>query len=105
LHASIRPGPDATFEELEPVQGVIKSYDPVTRDGVVVRDRDLTQYDLAADALEGSVFRMLRQGQRVVFELDDEGFATGLHFGSEIDLGTPAYLDPSSMVHPAPEAH
>ena len=40
-------------------------------------------------ALEGSIFRMLRQGQRVVFDLDDAGRATGLHLGSEIDMGTP----------------
>eukprot|EP01041_Mallomonas_annulata_P027149 gene27148-48673_t len=47
------------------VKGVIKSYDPSTGDGVVVRDTDLSEHDLAPDALEGSVFRMLRQGQRV----------------------------------------
>jgi CspA family cold shock protein len=71
------------------VQGVIKSYDPSTGDGVVVRDTDLSEYDLAADALEGSVFRMLRQGQRVVFDLNDHGQASGLRLGSEADMGTP----------------
>ena len=55
------------------MQGVIKSYDPGTGDGVIVRDTDLAEYDLAADALDGSVFRMLRQGQRVIFDLDDAG--------------------------------
>jgi cold shock CspA family protein len=71
------------------MQGVIKSYDPGTRLGVVVRDTDRSEYDLAADALEGSIFRMLRQGQRVVFELDAEGRATRLRLGAEIDMGTP----------------
>jgi cold shock CspA family protein len=71
------------------VQGVIKSYDPSTRDGVVVRDTDLTEHELAPDALEGSVFRMLRQGQRVVFDLDDNQRASRLRLGSEIDMGTP----------------
>lgn len=71
------------------MQGVVKSYDPGTRIGVVVRDTDRSEYDLAADALEGSVFRMLRQGQRVVFELDEQGCATRLRLGSEIDMGTP----------------
>ncbi|MCB1000583.1 MAG: hypothetical protein R2713_00605 [Ilumatobacteraceae bacterium] len=71
------------------MQGVIKSYDPTTGDGVVVRDTDLSEYDLAAGALEGSVFRMLRQGQRVVFDLDDHGQASGLRLGSEADMGTP----------------
>ena len=71
------------------MQGVIKSYDPTTGDGVVMCDTDLADYDLATDALEGSIFRMLRQGQRVVFDLDDAGRATRLRLGSEVDMGTP----------------
>jgi len=72
------------------MQGVIKSYDPTTGAGSVVRDTpDLTEYDLAAGALDGSIFRMLRQGQRVVFELDDSGRATTLRLGSERDMETP----------------
>jgi cold shock CspA family protein len=73
------------------VQGVIKSYDPGTGDGVVMRDTDLSEVDLARGALEGSVFRMLRQGQRVVFDLDGEGRATALRLGSEVDMGTPGF--------------
>lgn len=71
------------------MQGVIKSYDPVTGDGAVVCDTDLADYDLAPGALEGSIFRMLRQGQRVRFELDADGRATHLNLGSEVDMGTP----------------
>jgi CspA family cold shock protein len=71
------------------MQGVVKSYDPSTGDGSLVRDTDLAEFDLAADALAGSVFRMLRQGQRVVFRLDDDGRATELRLGSETDMGTP----------------
>jgi CspA family cold shock protein len=71
------------------MQGVIKAYDPATGDGVVMCDTDLADYDLAADALVGSIFRMVRQGQRVVFDLDDEGCATRLRLGSEADMGTP----------------
>jgi len=71
------------------VQGVVKSYDPVSGDGIVVRDTDLSEYDLAGNALEGSFFRMLRQGQRVVFQLDDAGRATQLRLGSERDMETP----------------
>jgi CspA family cold shock protein len=72
------------------MQGVIKSYDPATGDGSVVRDTpDMTEYDLAANALEGSVLRMLRQGQRVLFELDGDGRATTLRLGSERDMDTP----------------
>ena len=73
------------------MQGVVKSYDPGTGDGVVVRDADRSEYDLAAGALAGSVFRMLRQGQRVVFDLDGEGRATRLRLGSEVDMGTPGF--------------
>jgi hypothetical protein len=71
------------------VQGVVKAYDPVTRDGVLTCDTDLADYDLSADALQGSVLRMLRQGQRVLFDLDDAGRATRLRLGSEVDMSTP----------------
>jgi cold shock CspA family protein len=71
------------------MQGVVKAYDPVTRDGVVMCDTDLADYDLSSTALEGSVLRMLRQGQRVIFDLDDAGRATGLRLGSEVDMQTP----------------
>ena len=71
------------------MQGVIKAYDPSTGEGVIMCDTDLADYDLAPDALEGSLFRMLRQGQRVVFRLDDAGRATALSLGSEVDMGTP----------------
>jgi cold shock CspA family protein len=76
------------------MQGVVKSYDPGTGDGSVVTDTDLAEYDLAAGALAGSVFRMLRPGQRVVFDVDDQGFATRLRLGSEVDMGTPGYPSP-----------
>ncbi len=71
------------------MQGTIKAYDPGTGDGVVVTDTDLSEYDLAANALEGSIFRMLRQGQRVIFDLDADGRATTLRLGSEADMSTP----------------
>jgi CspA family cold shock protein len=70
---------------------VIKAYDPQSGLGVLVCDTDLADYDLAADALEGSLFRMLRQGQRVVFDLDEAGRATRLRLGSEVDMGTPGF--------------
>ena len=73
------------------MQGIIKAYDPGSGDGVVISDKDLSEYNLAPSALEGSVFRMLRQGQRVVFTLDAEGRATSLSLGSESDMGTPGF--------------
>jgi cold shock CspA family protein len=85
------------------VQGVIKSYDPGTGDGVVMRDTDLSELDLARGALDGSVFRMLRQGQRVVFDLDAEGRATALRLGSEVDMGTPGFPRAASNPTYTPE--
>jgi cold shock CspA family protein len=71
------------------MQGVFKMLDPATREGIVVTDVDRTELVLAPEALAGSIFRMLRQGQRVVFELDGEGRATHLRTGAEPDLGLP----------------
>ena len=77
------------------MQGVIKSYDPSTGDGVIVCDADLVEYELAPNALEGSVFRMLRQGQRIIFNLDDNQLAANIRLGSEVDMGTPKFLQQS----------
>jgi len=72
------------------VQGVIKSFDPGSGDGVILCDTDFRDYDLAPEALVGSPFRMLRQGQRVIFDVE-AGLATRLRVGSEIDMGTPGF--------------
>ena len=71
------------------MQGVVKAYDPTSGQGVVMCDTDMADYELAPGALAGSIFRMLRQGQRVVFQLDDAGRATTLRLGSEVHMGTP----------------
>jgi CspA family cold shock protein len=64
-------------------------YDPQSGEGVVMRDTDRAELVLAANALEGSLFRMLRQGQRVNFELDADGRVTRVRIGSEPDMGLP----------------
>jgi CspA family cold shock protein len=64
-------------------------YDPQTGEGVVLTDTDRAEVVLAEGALEGSLFRMLRQGQRVNFELDDSGRAITVRIGSEVDMGLP----------------
>jgi cold shock CspA family protein len=74
------------------VQGVVKAYDPSTGDGVVTCDTDLADYDLSGNALEGSILRMVRQGQRVIFDLDADGRATRLRLGSEVDMATPGQV-------------
>lgn len=73
------------------MQGVVKSYDPGTGWGVIVRDTDRAEHDLAPTALDGSIFRMLRQGQRVVYDLNEGGQAIKLRLGSEVDMGTPGF--------------
>ena len=74
------------------MQGVIKSYDPASGVGVVTDDVTRLEHELALNALEGSIFRMVRQGQRVIFDLDERGLATRLRLGSEVDLGTPDWI-------------
>ena len=69
------------------MQGTIKMFDPATHEGIVVVDTDRSEFVLARDALNGSLFRMLRQGQRIVFDLDADGRATRVRTGSEPDLG------------------
>lgn len=73
------------------MQGVVKAYDPASGDGVVMCDTDMNDYELAPNALEGSIFRMLRQGQRVVFQLNDKQQAANISIGSESDMKTPGY--------------
>jgi CspA family cold shock protein len=68
------------------VQGVVKLYDPATGVGVIVRDDDRSEVLLRPGSLEGSLFRTLRQGQRVIFEVEDDGertYARMLRFGSD----------------------
>jgi cold shock CspA family protein len=71
------------------MQGVVKMFDPLTNEGVLVSDFDRAEIVLAAGSLEGSIFRMLRQGQRVNFDLDGAGRATKVRSGAEPDLGLP----------------
>lgn len=69
-------------------QGVVKTYDPVTGVGIVVRDIDRTEAYLRPGSLEGSVFRTLRQGQRIIFDpVEDDGQT----FVSSIRLGQDGY--------------
>ncbi len=68
------------------MQGVVKVYDPHTGHGVVVLDSDRTEVLLRPGSLSGSVFRTLRQGQRIVFEVDQDGdrrFVRDVRFGSD----------------------
>ncbi len=68
------------------MQGVVKVYDPNTGAGIVVLDSDRSEVYLRPGSLQGSIFRTLRQGQRIVFDLADDGdrrFVTGVRIGSD----------------------
>ncbi len=71
------------------MQGIVKSYNPATQSGILLGDDLTTELAIAKGALEGSIFRMLRPGQRVIFDANDAGHATNLRLGSEVDMETP----------------
>lgn len=70
------------------MQGVVKVYDPVTGAGVIVRDDDRSEVYLRPGALDGSIFRSLRQGQRIVFEIDEQD---GRPFAKSVRIGSDGY--------------
>ena len=52
-------------------QGVVKSYDPNSGNGIVVLDTDKSEVYIQPGSLKGSIFRTLRQGQRINFQISD----------------------------------
>ena len=69
-----------------PMQGVVQVYDPATGVGIIVREDNREKVLLRPGSLKGSIFRMLRQGQRVNFDVEtDDGvdYAKRLRFGSD----------------------
>jgi cold shock CspA family protein len=67
------------------MQGVVKAYDATTGIGSIICD-DGSEIDLKPGSLDGSMFRFLRQGQRLIFDLQDadsQPYATNLKFGSD----------------------
>jgi CspA family cold shock protein len=67
---------------------VVKTYDPVTGAGIVVRDDDRSEVFLRPGSLRGSIFRTLRQGQRLVFDMVEE---EGTSYVTEIRVGQEGY--------------
>lgn len=68
------------------MQGVVKVYDRETGVGVIVRDDDQSEILLGPGSLAGSLFRTLRQGQRVIFDSEERDgalYAERLRFGSD----------------------
>ena len=52
-------------------QGVVKSYDPNSGSGIVILDTDKTEVYIQPESLKDSIFRTLRQGQRINFEIEN----------------------------------
>jgi cold shock CspA family protein len=52
-------------------QATVKSYDAANRSAVLVADDGVTEYEVDAEAMEAGMFRFLRPGQRVTFDLTD----------------------------------
>jgi CspA family cold shock protein len=68
------------------MQGVVSVYDPETGVGIIVRDDNQTEVLLGPGSLAGSLFRTLRQGQRVIFDAEERDgrlYADRLRFGSD----------------------
>ena len=52
-------------------QATVKLYDSITQTGTLVSDDGETEFAIDSKALEGGMFRFLRPGQRVTFDLDE----------------------------------
>lgn len=50
-------------------QATVRSYDSLTKTGVLVSDDQETTYELTPEVIERSMFRFLRPGQRVTFDI------------------------------------
>ncbi len=67
------------------IQGVVKIYDPNTGAGIVVLDEDSSEVYLRPGSLKGSIFRLLRQGQRIVFHTEE---SDGRRFVHTVKVGS-----------------
>ena len=65
-------------------QATVKRYDSITRTGVLVADDGTTEWPIDPESMETSMFRFLRPGQRVTFDLvekDGESATRNLRIG------------------------
>jgi cold shock CspA family protein len=54
-------------------QATVKRYDSHTRTGVLVGDDGTTEFSIDAEAMDSGMFRFLRPGQRVTFDVVETG--------------------------------
>jgi cold shock CspA family protein len=65
-------------------QATVKSYDSITKTGTLVSDDGKREFAITPEAMEGSMFRFLRPGQRVTFDVvaeDEEERIRNLRIG------------------------
>jgi cold shock CspA family protein len=70
------------------VQGVVQSYDPAAGTGVVLGEPDRSPILLRPGSLDGSVFRQLHPGQRIVFDVVD---VDGRPCAARVRIGSDGY--------------
>lgn len=66
------------------MQATVKTYDSITMTGTLVSDDGATEYVIDPKSIEDGMFRFLRPGQRVSFDLETVGKeerATNLRIG------------------------
>ena len=69
-------------------QGVVKSYDPNSGNGIVVLDTDKSEVYIQPGPLKVSIFRTLRHGQRINFQISD---IDGMKTISNVKIGQGVY--------------
>jgi len=70
------------------VQGVVQEYDPAAQTGVVLGEPDRVAVYLRPGSLRGGIFRRLRSGQRVVFDVELEN---GRSYAARVRVGSEGY--------------
>ncbi|HYN35968.1 MAG TPA: hypothetical protein VEV82_03235 [Actinomycetota bacterium] len=66
------------------MQATVKTYDSITMRGTLVSDDGATEYVIDQKSIEDGMFRFLRPGQRVSFDIEivgKEERATNLRIG------------------------
>ena len=59
-------------------QATVKTYDSITRTGVLVSDDGSQTFEIDGAALDSGMFRFLRPGQRVTFDLVEQAGKTAI---------------------------
>ena len=55
-------------------QATVKTYDSITRTGTLISDDGSKTYEVTPEAMDSSeMFRFLRPGQRITFDILEEG--------------------------------